>query len=140
MDRVYHKFLSIFGRRRSNPPKIIIETTELKRSIDFSDINIENDNSRLYKENVFVDESRELDDTYVIASSHSHLMDETLNVELILRDIGLEKYIKKFMIEEIDMFVFSMLNEHDLIELEIDEEDRKTILKAVELYSDCYGS
>lgn len=148
--------------RRRNRPQIVIDTSMLQRSIDFSNLSSdENDQICLIQNSVgdeaddddefqvpadnnsyrwedYGEYSSQFDETYTVTKSISNIMNETLNVELILRDIGLVKYCEKFVREEIDMFVFSMLTESDLIELNIESEDRKTILKAVELYSDCY--
>lgn len=130
------------NRRNKNTLKVVIEKPSSKRSFDFSDI-IEKHDSEFIDEcngsQSSINETSNMsicEDTYIVAQSKSHLMDETLNVELILRDIGLEKYIPKFRSEEIDMFVFSLLTENDLIELNIAREDRETIIKAVELYAE----
>lgn len=149
-------------RRRRNRPQIVIDTSLLRRSFDFSNLSSDENDKICFKQSSIDDEadddeesqvpadnnsyrwedygeySSQFDETYTATKSISNIMNETLNVELILRDIGLVKYCEKFVREEIDMFVFSMLTESDLVELNIDGEDRETILKAVELYSDCY--
>lgn len=73
------------------------------------------------------------DDTY-IDQAENH-MDENISVDMILREIGLEKYIGKFEMEEVELLTFSMLNYDDLVELDVDEGDRETILYAVGWFS-----
>lgn len=63
-----------------------------------------------------------------------------MDIAFALKEFGLDKYIEKFEREEIDLFVFSMLNSDDLIELGIDEDDRPAFLRAFDTYRDIFGN
>lgn len=67
------------------------------------------------------------------------VMNDSLKIESILKDIHLEKYIDQFNREEIDLYVFSVLNADDLIELSIDEKDRPIMLDAIKTYSNVFN-
>lgn len=58
----------------------------------------------------------------------------------ILKEIRMEKYIALFAREEVDLFVFLMLTHDDLVELGIDEADRKILLNAVLCYTEFFGN
>lgn len=73
-------------------------------------------------------------------TSHSNLNNDSIlntnfRIESVLKEIGLEKYIEKFQMEEIDLFVFFHLVPEDLIELNIAEEDHETMLQAIKTYA-----
>lgn len=63
------------------------------------------------------------------------VLNNNLNIESVLKDIGMQKYIEKFLLEEIDLFVFLHLLPQDLYELNIDEKDHETILQAIQVYA-----
>lgn len=62
------------------------------------------------------------------------ILNNNLTIESVLKEIGLQKYIEKFQLEEVDLFVFFQLNPEDLYKLEIDEGDHKIILQTIEFY------
>lgn len=62
------------------------------------------------------------------------VLNNDLSIESVLKDIGMQKYIEKFLLEEIDLFVFFHLEPKDLYTLNIAEEDHETILQAIQMY------
>lgn len=70
-----------------------------------------------------------------VAMDSDSILDHNLTIESILRDIGMTKYIKKFHLEEIDLYVFTHMEPKDLYELDIDEEDHETLLDAIQIFS-----
>lgn len=67
--------------------------------------------------------------------ANESVLNNNLNIESVLKDIGMQKYIEKFLLEEIDLFVFVHLLPQDLYELNIDEKDHETILQAIQVYA-----
>ena len=81
-----------------------------------------------------------LNDTPVISlmsqtQNNDSFLEKTFNVQSILHEIGMEKYVEEFEREEIDVMVFLMLSADDLKELNIAEEDQHIILKAVKNFA-----
>lgn len=66
---------------------------------------------------------------------NNSILNNDLSIESVLKDIGMEKYIEKFHLEEIDLFVFSHLEPEDLFELHIDEKDHEILLQAIKVYA-----
>lgn len=69
-----------------------------------------------------------------------NILDQSINIATILKEVGMEKYIEKFEREEIDLLVFSMLKSDDLAELGIEEADRPAIVRAFYTYRDVFGN
>lgn len=67
--------------------------------------------------------------------NNDSILNNNLTVETILKEIGMDKYIEKFQLEEIDLFVFFNLDPADLHELNIDEADRGILLQAIKTYA-----
>lgn len=67
--------------------------------------------------------------------SDNSILNNNLSIESVLKDIGMKKYIEKFQLEEIDLFVFFHLQPEDLFELNIDEKDHETLLQAIKVYA-----
>lgn len=72
------------------------------------------------------------------SSSMLEILNNTIDIISILKDIHMEKYIGHFLREEIDIRVFCVLSANDLDELGIEKEDRKTFMDAVQFYSDIF--
>lgn len=70
----------------------------------------------------------------VNASIERQFINERMDVVNILTHIGLDKYIGKFMQEQIDILAFSLLDAGDLTEMNIPEDDQRIILDAIKLY------
>lgn len=67
------------------------------------------------------------------------LLNHNIDIENILKEINMEKYIDMFNREEINVCVFCMLTDADLVELKIDEDDRQPMLDAVKSYCDIFN-
>lgn len=67
------------------------------------------------------------------------LLNDSLKMESVLKEIHLQKYIEQFNREEIDLFVFSILDVNDLVELGIDEKDRPIMLDAIKTYASLFN-
>lgn len=67
--------------------------------------------------------------------SNDSILNTNFRIESVLKEIGLQKYIEKFQLEEIDLFVFFHLEPADLFVLNIAEEDHETMLQAIKTYS-----
>lgn len=72
------------------------------------------------------------------SNSMLELLNATITMATILKDIHMEKYIDKFYKEEIDIQVFCVLTLDDLQELNIEMADMKTFLDAIQFYSDIF--
>lgn len=53
--------------------------------------------------------------------------------------MNMQKYANLFVKEEVDLFVFLMLDIHDMIELGIEEEDRPILMRAINFYTEFFG-
>lgn len=70
---------------------------------------------------------------------NNSLLNESLKIETVFKEIHMEKYIEQFTKEEIDLYVFSLLDESDLDELNIDEMDRPIMLEAINTFSSTFN-
>ncbi|KAK6922118.1 Sterile alpha motif domain [Dillenia turbinata] len=75
------------------------------------------------------------DSTRGIMQRSSHTADETMNVENLLRSLGLEKYAIFFKAEEVDMTALRQMGDNDLKEMGIPMGPRKKILLALRSHS-----
>lgn len=71
-------------------------------------------------------------------TSDTNILNERFDIDSLLAEIGMSKYIGKFMQEEIDLFAFFLLDEKDLNEMRIPENDQRTILEAIKTYADIF--
>lgn len=75
---------------------------------------------------------------YANYTSDCNVLNERFDVDSLLANIGMSKYIGRFMQEEIDLFAFFLLNEKDLDEMEIPENDKRIILEAIKSYAEIF--
>lgn len=68
------------------------------------------------------------------------ILEETFTVMSILKEIKMQKYASLFASEEVDLFVFLMLNADDMVELGIEEADRPILLNAIHCYTEFFGT
>lgn len=68
------------------------------------------------------------------------ILEETFTVLSILKERNMQKYANLFVREEVDLFVFLMLDDQDMIELGIEEKDRPILMKAINYYTDFFGN
>ncbi|KAK6931134.1 Sterile alpha motif domain [Dillenia turbinata] len=75
------------------------------------------------------------DSTRGIMQRSSYAANETMNVENLLRSLGLEKYAIYFKAEEVDMTALTQMGDNDLKEMGIPMGPRKKILLALRSHS-----
>lgn len=73
------------------------------------------------------------------ASADYNVLNERMDIASMLTEIGMSKYLGKFIQEEIDLFAFFLLNVQDLMELNIPKDDQRIILEAVKVYSEVFN-
>lgn len=66
------------------------------------------------------------------------ILNENINVQSILKEIDMERYIEKFSTADIGLFEFVMLDEADLTDLGVAECDKSKFMEAVEKYADSF--
>lgn len=71
-------------------------------------------------------------------TSDSNILNERFDIDSLLAEIGMIKYIPRFMQEEIDLFAFFLLDEKDLNEMGIPENDKRIILEAIKAYAEIF--
>lgn len=79
--------------------------------------------------------SPKIDGNSSYALNNDSILNNNLSVETILKEIGMAKYIEKFQLEEIDLFVFFNLEPEDMFTLNIDEADHGILLQAIKTYA-----
>lgn len=116
--------------KNSNPVSNVVRSKTLKHSKDSNPT--PKSRPKISLPSVYYSKIDEESSLYM---NNNSILNNNFTVDSVLKDIGMEKYIEKFRLEEIDLFVFFNLQPEDLHELNIDEKDHETLLQAIKVFA-----